>query len=59
VQEKRASTSTVQRRLRIGYNRAAWIVDYLCSRGVLGGSDGAKPRDILVNPDTFDIESIL
>ena len=50
-QEKRASTSLLQRRLRLGYTRAARIVDSLEQRGILGPGEGAKPREILVDLD--------
>src|SRR6202011_3763295 len=52
-QEKRASTSMLQRRLRLGYTRAARVVDILERRGILGPGDGAKPRGILVDLDTL------
>ncbi len=50
-QEKKASTSLLQRRLRLGYTRAARIVDILEQRGILGPGEGAKPREILVDLD--------
>ncbi|CAN5538599.1 DNA translocase FtsK [soil metagenome] len=50
-QEKRASTSLLQRRLRLGYTRAARIVDILEQRGILAPGEGAKPREILVDLD--------
>jgi S-DNA-T family DNA segregation ATPase FtsK/SpoIIIE len=50
-QEKRASTSLLQRRLRLGYTRAARIVDILEQRGILGPGEGATPREILVDLD--------
>ena len=50
-QEKKASTSMLQRRLRLGYTRAARIVDILENRGVLGPENGAKGREILVDLD--------
>ncbi|RJR25886.1 DNA translocase FtsK, partial [Candidatus Microgenomates bacterium] len=50
----RASASLLQRRLSVGYNRAARILDQLEAAGVIGPGDGAKPRDILIkNPDEF------
>ncbi|MBX9743022.1 MAG: DNA translocase FtsK [Chthoniobacterales bacterium] len=50
-QEKKASTSMLQRRLRLGYTRAARIVDILEQRGILGPKDGARDREILVDLD--------
>ena len=48
-QEGKASTSMLQRRLRLGYTRAARVVDILEQRGILGPQDGAKQREILVD----------
>lgn len=52
-QEGRASTSLFQRRLRLGYTRAARIVDILEQRGIVGPRDGAKDREILVTLDSL------
>lgn len=53
-QYDRASASLLQRRLRVGYARAARILDELESAGVVGTGDGAKPRDVLVkNADEY------
>ncbi|HEY2461392.1 MAG TPA: DNA translocase FtsK [Candidatus Acidoferrum sp.] len=43
----RASTSTLQRRLRIGYGRAARLIDLMEKDGIVGGPDGTKPREVL------------
>lgn len=48
IRQKAGSTSLLQRRLRIGYGRAARIVDQLHDAGVLGPPDGSKPREVLV-----------
>jgi S-DNA-T family DNA segregation ATPase FtsK/SpoIIIE len=48
-QEKKASTSLLQRRLRLGYTRAARMMDILEERGIIGPADGAKAREILIN----------
>jgi S-DNA-T family DNA segregation ATPase FtsK/SpoIIIE len=55
-QEKRASTSNLQRRMRLGYNRAAYVIDYLEKIGVLAPGEGAKPREILVDLETYNLE---
>lgn len=53
IENKKASTSFLQRRLRIGYSRAARLIDIMEDRGIIGPQDGAKPRTILVeNPDS-------
>jgi len=46
---RRASTSMLQRRLRIGYNRAARIMELMEEKGVVGPENGAQPREILVD----------
>lgn len=51
IQSKKASSSLLQRRLRVGYSRAARLIDMLEERGIIGASDGAKPREILVDSD--------
>ena len=48
VEAGKASTSYIQRKLKVGYARAARLMDMLQERGIIGASDGAKPRDILV-----------
>lgn len=50
-QTKRASTSGVQRRLKIGYTRAARIMDILEERGLVGPAQGSDPREILIDLD--------
>ncbi|MFM2162355.1 MAG: hypothetical protein RLZZ383_1867, partial [Pseudomonadota bacterium] len=46
----KASTSMIQRHFRIGYNRAARIIDLLEQAGVVGPADGARPREVLIGP---------
>ncbi len=47
----KASTSLLQRRLRIGYGRAAHLIDLMERDGIVGPADGPKPREILKRPD--------
>ena len=56
VQQQQGSTSLLQRKLKIGYGRAARIVDQLHDAGILGPSEGSKARDVLVGLD--ELESI-
>jgi S-DNA-T family DNA segregation ATPase FtsK/SpoIIIE len=49
----RASTSTLQRRLRIGYGRAARLIDMMEQEGIVGPADGAKPREVLKKLDYY------
>ncbi|NCZ53104.1 MAG: DNA translocase FtsK, partial [Verrucomicrobia bacterium] len=53
--EKKASTSLLQRRLGVGYGRAAWVIDQFEARGMIGPKDGAKDREILVDLDTVQL----
>ncbi len=49
IRAGKASASLLQRRLRIGYARAARLLDIMEAKGVIGPGDGSKPRDILIN----------
>ncbi|MGI4852694.1 MAG: DNA translocase FtsK [Janthinobacterium lividum] len=49
----KASTSLLQRRLRVGYGRAAALIDMMERDGLVGPADGSKPREILKSPDYF------
>ena len=49
----KASTSLLQRRLRIGYGRAAHLIDMMYNDGLVGPADGSKPREILKSPDFY------
>ena len=48
VTQGKASASLLQRRFRLGYNRAARAIDLLEERGIVGPSNGSKPREVLV-----------
>ncbi len=50
----KASTSILQRRLRLGYGRAARILDMMQRDGIIGPPDGSKPREVLKRPEWLD-----
>jgi DNA segregation ATPase FtsK/SpoIIIE, S-DNA-T family len=50
----KASTSVLQRRLRLGYGRAARILDMMFRDGIIGPPDGSRPREVLKRPDWLD-----
>lgn len=52
IQAGKGSSSYLQRRLRIGYARAARLIDILEEKGVVGPPDGSKPRDVLISKET-------
>ena len=54
VEMGKASTSTLQRRLRLGYGRAARILDMMQRDGVIGPPDGSRPREVLKRPEWLD-----
>lgn len=54
VDTGQASISLLQRRLRIGYNRAARIIDGLEERGIIGGYEGSKPRQVLISKEEYE-----
>jgi S-DNA-T family DNA segregation ATPase FtsK/SpoIIIE len=49
IEGKKASTSLLQRRLRIGYGRAARLIEQMEEQGIVGSADGNRPRDVLVS----------
>lgn len=49
IEGRKASTSLLQRRLRVGYARAARLIESMEEQGIVGAADGARPRDVLVN----------
>ncbi|MDD6258573.1 MAG: DNA translocase FtsK [Erysipelotrichaceae bacterium] len=51
IEAQKASTSLLQRRFGIGYNRAARMIDALEQEGVIGPAQGSKPRDVFIKPD--------
>ena len=54
IQHQQGSTSLLQRRLKVGYGRAARIIDQLHAAGILGPPDGSRPRDVLAGLDDLD-----
>jgi S-DNA-T family DNA segregation ATPase FtsK/SpoIIIE len=54
MQHNQGSTSLLQRRLRVGYGRAARIIDQLHHAGILGPPDGSKPREVLVGLESLE-----
>jgi S-DNA-T family DNA segregation ATPase FtsK/SpoIIIE len=54
IEMGKASTSTLQRRLRLGYGRAARILDMMQREGIIGPPDGSRPRDVLKRPDWLE-----
>ena len=53
VDAEHASASMLQRRFRIGYNRAARLVDIMEARGIIGPSEGSKPRRVLISKEEY------
>ena len=49
IENRKASTSLLQRRLRIGYGRAARLIEQMEDQGIIGQADGSRPREVLVN----------
>ena len=49
IESRKASTSLLQRKLRIGYGRAARIIEEMEEQGIIGAADGARPREVLIS----------
>jgi S-DNA-T family DNA segregation ATPase FtsK/SpoIIIE len=54
LNEGMCSITLIQRRMRLGYARAARIVDMMEQEGVIGPADGSKPREVLVGPEVLE-----
>jgi S-DNA-T family DNA segregation ATPase FtsK/SpoIIIE len=57
VGEGKASTSFLQRKMRIGYGKAAALIDEMEANGIVGPQDGSRPREVLVSSHEIDIET--
>ncbi|QUI25702.1 DNA translocase FtsK 4TM domain-containing protein [Vallitalea pronyensis] len=55
IDKQKASASMIQRRFRVGYNRAARIVDQLHDAGIVGGEEGSKPRKVLITKEEYEV----
>ncbi|MNJ62396.1 DNA translocase SpoIIIE [compost metagenome] len=53
LEAKQASVSLLQRRMRIGYTRAARLIDSMEARGIVGPYEGSKPREVLISMEQF------
>src|SRR5699024_11755488 len=54
LNQNSASTSMLQRHFKIGYNRAARLIDSLEKKGIISGQNGSKPRDVLVTKQQIE-----
>lgn len=54
IEKEKASIGMLQRAFKIGFNRAARIMDQLCEAGVVGGEEGTKPRKVLMSKEAFE-----
>jgi S-DNA-T family DNA segregation ATPase FtsK/SpoIIIE len=58
VRHQQGSTSLIQRRLKLGYNRAGRIMDQMERAGIVGPTNGSKPREVLIHTEA-DLEQFL
>lgn len=58
IEAKQASVSLLQRRMRVGYTRAARLIDSMEARGVIGPYEGSKPREVLISMEQFQANKI-
>jgi len=58
VAHQQGSTSLIQRKLKLGYNRAGRIIDQLEAAGIVGAFEGSKAREVLI-PDEYSLEQLL
>jgi S-DNA-T family DNA segregation ATPase FtsK/SpoIIIE len=58
VEAKQASVSLLQRRMRIGYTRAARLIDQMEAKAVVGPYEGSKPREVLITPEMLEANKV-
>ncbi|MGL6058927.1 MAG: DNA translocase FtsK, partial [Culicoidibacterales bacterium] len=58
VEQQKASTSLIQRRFKIGYNRAARLMEAMEAQSIIGPNEGTKPRQVLVTTATYNEENL-